>query len=61
MLFDLGTLAFGATSWIFDVPYGSDSLAAETDLPGAGLFLATLIWAIGALSLVVWRYHRWEP
>jgi ABC-2 type transport system permease protein len=61
MLFALGDLAFGATAWIFDVPHESGSLAANTDLPGAVLVLATLAWALGGLLLVTWRYLRWEP
>jgi ABC-2 type transport system permease protein len=61
MLFALGDLAFGAIAWVFDVPYEPDTLAGNTDLPGEILFLVTLIWAIGALLVVVWRYLRWEP
>jgi ABC-2 type transport system permease protein len=61
MLFALGDLAFGAVTWIFDVPYEPGGLAASTDLPGVVLVLATLAWAFGALLLVTWRYLRWEP
>jgi hypothetical protein len=61
MLFALGDLAFGAVKWIFDVPYEPGSLAANTNLPGALLVLATLTWTVGGLLVVAWRYLRWEP
>ena len=61
MLFALGDLAFGAVTWIFDVPFDPGSLAANTDLPGALLVLATLTWAVGGMLIVAWRYLRWEP
>jgi hypothetical protein len=61
MLFALGDLAFGAISWVFEVPYEAGSLAYQTDLPGAVLFVATITWAVGGLLVVAWRYLRWEP
>lgn len=61
MLFALGDLAFSAVTWIFDAPFDPGSLAAQTDLPGALLVLATLTWTVGGLLVVAWRYLRWEP
>jgi len=61
MLFALGDLPFGATSWVFGAGYGPGSLAERTNLPGALLFLTTLTWAALGMVVVVWRYLRWEP
>jgi ABC-2 type transport system permease protein len=61
VFFALGDLPLGAISWIFAVPYGEESLPDRTDLPGAVLFLASVTWALGAMTVVVWRYLRWEP
>jgi ABC-2 type transport system permease protein len=61
IVLSLGELPFGATSWIFGVPFGEGSLARAADLPGELLFIATLAWAALGLLVVVWRYATWEP
>jgi ABC-2 type transport system permease protein len=60
MLVALGNLPFGAISWVFNVPYGTDSLADRTNLPGELLVLTTLAWSGAAMFLVAWRYLRWQ-
>jgi ABC-2 type transport system permease protein len=61
MLVSLSQLPFAATAWVFNVPYESGSLAAQTHLPGVLLFLTALAYAAVGLLIVVWRYARWEP
>jgi ABC-2 type transport system permease protein len=61
MLVSLAELPFAATSWIFGTAYGPQSLAEQTDLPGALLFALTFAYGAAAAALLAWRYARWQP